>query len=402
MTSASRAEAFVERLPPWIGSIRFRLTVLYSVVLFALAAAVVGGIYMVVARQLDEPVVFRTYVERPILTPDGVELRREVIEGEFQTLERLVNQRALDQLRTYSFGALALLFVSSLGIGWVLAGRVLAPVHRITAVARDIQATDLSRRITLRGPKDELRELADTFDQMLARLEGGFEAQRRFIQEASHELRNPLAVIRTNLDVTLDDPDSTPDDVRQSAVVVRSTIERMGRLVDDMLAAARTGLPERAWERIELAPVAAEVAAEFEAPAGARRLRLVAETAPDLSTMGDRTALKQALANLLDNAVRLAPEGSTVLVTLGERDGWAHLSVADEGPGIAPEHHETVFQRFWRGDQERAGRRGSGLGLAIVRQIAEHHGGRVALASASGRGSTFTLWLPLLPPDLPS
>src|SRR5699024_5966151 len=126
--------------------------------------------------------------------------------AQYQSVEQLANERALALLRTYSTTALGLLFLASLGVGWIVAGRVLAPIGRITAVARDISAGDLARRIDLRGPPDELKELADTFDAMLARLDDAFAGQQRFVQEASHELRNPLAVIRTNLDVALTDP----------------------------------------------------------------------------------------------------------------------------------------------------------------------------------------------------
>src|SRR5829696_8335698 len=164
----ARPAAAVSRLM----SARFRLTLVYSTILFGLAALVLGLLYWALAASLDDEPVHQQW--------------------ELQSLEELVNERALDQLRDYSFSALILLFFASLGVGWFVAGHTLAPIHRITAVARDIQATDLKRRIRLGGPNDELRELADTFDQMLERIDEAFESQRRFIHEASHELRNPL------------------------------------------------------------------------------------------------------------------------------------------------------------------------------------------------------------------
>jgi signal transduction histidine kinase len=251
----------------------------------------------------------------------------------------------------------------------------------------------------MNGPKDELRDLADTFDGMLERLETAFEAQRRFIQDASHELRNPLAVMRTNLDVALADPHADVDELRRTASVVARTATRMGRLVDDLLAYARHGLPDQAWDRIELGQLAAETADEFRAPAEARSITLVHQEREEVAALGDRNRLKQALANLIGNAVRLAPEHTEVTVAAGNVDGWAFLSVTDEGPGIAPEHQAAVFDRFWRApgqaDAENGERR-SGLGLTIVREIVERHGGRVSLVSEDAGGSAFVIWLPAL------
>lgn len=178
-------------------------------------------------------------------------------------MEALANERALMLLRSYSASALFLLFLASLGVGWFVAGRVLAPIGRITSVARDIQATDLSRRIGIGGPPDELKELADTFDAMIERLDGAFDAQRRFIQETSHELRNPLAVIRTNLDVALSDPDPDPAELRRTLEVVGRTAARMSHLVDDLLVYGRLGAPAHELGPVEIGALAAEVGEEF-------------------------------------------------------------------------------------------------------------------------------------------
>jgi signal transduction histidine kinase len=389
---------FADRMPSWMGSIRFRLTLIYSLLLFGLAAMVVGGIYFVVARRLDDEPVAATYVpQEQVVTPQGIALQEAVVQTEFQNFERLVNQRALEKLRNVAFIALGLLFLASLGVGWFAAGVVVAPIGRITGVARQIQATDLSQRIGMGGPKDELRDLSDTFDGMLDRLETAFEAQRRFIQDASHELRNPLAVIRTNIDVALANPDPDPEELRRTAAVVERTAARMSRLVDDLLAYARHGLPDQPSEPVDLRSVTIETADEFAAPAEARGLTLQHRALTDVVVNGDRNALKQALANLIGNAVRLAPPGTTITVEAGIKDSWAFVSVADEGPGIADEDQDRVFERFWRAPgqpDETNGERRSGLGLTIVREIADRHGGAIALASERGKGSTFVLWLP--------
>lgn len=386
-----------ERLPPWMGSIRVRLTVLYSTVLFGLAALVVFGIYTGVSRSLDSQPVSQSPEYLPDVLP-GTDV--EVIS--LEEFERRVNTRALDKLREYSFTALGLLFIGSLGTGWIVSGRVLRPIGRITGVAREIQATDLSRRIHLRGPNDELRQLADTFDAMLARLDAAFESQRRFIHEASHELRNPLAVIRTNLDVALSDPNATVDDLREVGELVGRTAERMSTLVDDLLYYARQEEPANRAGLIDVAPLVSDAVAEFRAAAESAGLGLDHVATPGLWINADATAVRQALANLLANAVRLAPAGTSVRVAAGAEGGWVWLAVEDQGPGIPPEDQERVWARFWRGDRRRAREEGrSGLGLTIVRQIVERHHGRVQLVSEVGKGSTFVLWFPAVEPPAP-
>ena len=365
------------RLPAWARSIRFRLTLLYSSVLFALAALLVASLYLGLSLSVrGEPV------------SGGDPVVRE--------FERRVNEHTLENLRTFSFGALGALFLASLGVGWVIAGRVLSPIARITAVANEIQASNLARRIELEGADDELKRLADTFDSMLSRLDSAFAAQRRFVADASHELRNPLAIIQSNLEVALADGSSDAASRRRAADAISRTIARMSRLTDDLLELARLEQPERRREPVDVAALLCEAADEFAAPAAARGIAITRAAADGLRVPGERELLKRALANLLDNAVRLAPEGSTVRLAAGSDGAWAWLAVADDGPGIAAGDEERVFSRFWRGDVGRArATGGSGLGLAIVRQVAERHGGRARVFSGRGQGSTFVMWLPL-------
>jgi len=275
---------------------------------------------------------------------------------------------------------------------------VLRPIGRITSVAKDIQATDLSRRIELAGPDDELKQLADTFDAMLARLDAAFAAQRQFVADASHELRNPLAIIRTNVEVALADPNADPQELRQAITVVKRAGDRMSRLVDDLLALARRQEPTLEHERVDLGAAVAEASDDFLVPAEARGIVLDRAIAPEVVVIGDRDALKRAVANLLENAVRLAPPSTRIKLATGSEGGRAWIAVADEGPGIAAEDQQHVFDRFWRADKARSrADGGTGLGLAIVRQIAESHGGHVRLHSKLGVGSTFVIWLPIAP-----
>jgi signal transduction histidine kinase len=377
----------------FLRSIRVRLTLLYSGVLFVVAALLVAGLYFGLSLSLrDEPISQTAFVE---LVPvnDGSALEEQTFVPA-EAFEQEVNERTLRNLRVFSLGALGVLFVTSLAVGWVIAGRVLAPIAHITDVAREIQARELSRRIDLAGPDDELKRLADTFDSMLARLDVAFASQRRFVADASHELRTPLAVIKANLDLALTDAQATAESRATAAAVIERAIARMARLTDDLLALARLDAPATGREPVQVAGLLEDAAEEFAAAASARGIEIQVETAAAAPVLGDRDVLKRAVTNLLDNAVRVA--GSRVVLSHGEESGAAWIAVADDGPGIAPEHQASIFDRFWRPDDARTRPGGgSGLGLAIVRQIAEAHGGTVEVESSPGEGARFVLRLPL-------
>lgn len=382
-------------LPSWIGSIRFRLALLYSVLLFGLAAIVIGGIYAGISREIGGTIMDDSGFDIILRNPDG---GGQITVRDLEDFEAEVDRQVLEDLRRYSFAALGLLFIGSLVVGWYVAGIVLRPIERITAVARSINATDLTRRINLAGPEDELGQLAGTFDDMLDRLAMAFSAQTRFIHEASHELRNPLAVIRTNLEVTLADPDASVAELRKAGQVVERSAGRMATLVDDLLDHARAETRATRVEVVDIAAVIQGVSEEFEIPAAADGVNLLAIADAELLVEGDPIALRRALANLLANAIRLAPEGSVISIRGGEVEQWVWMGVQDQGPGLSDSDQQRVFRRFWRGDNtqnlKRDGR--SGLGLAIVKQIAETHGGTVRVESELGQGSTFVIWLPKL------
>jgi signal transduction histidine kinase len=392
------------KLPPWTQTIRFRLTLTYSAVLIALSALLLGGVYFALSAILDPKPLDPITVNKVYKDADGNLHPKPgyVIQAaELSSIESAVNYQTLQTLRNYSAAGMGVLFIVSLGTGWWLSGRALRPVRRITATAQDISATDLSRRIALEGPKDELRNLADTVDDMLERLESAFVAQRQLVDDASHELRNPLAVIQANVDAVLAHDDTPPEDRAQATAIVARAIQRMTRLVEDLLASARRSSPAFVDADVDLAAIAGEAAEEYSILAADRELRLVRRLAPGPITAGDAQALRRAVDNLLSNAVRLARGGSELVLAVGSRSGWAWIAVRDEGPGIAEEDADRVFDRFFRSGQRQppstvpsTGQRRAGLGLAIVRQIVESHGGTVALHSELGIGSTFILWLP--------
>jgi signal transduction histidine kinase len=386
------------RGPAWAQTIRFRLAATYSLVLFALAALVLIAVYAVVSESVDaaplNPITVQKVKEvgGELVLKDGEQFQA----ADLASVQEAVNHKALELMRDASAGALGGLLIASFGVGWWLSGRVLRPVKRVTAAAREISATDLSRRIALDGPRDELRDLADTVDDMLARLDRAFAAQRQMIDDASHELRNPLAIIQINLDAVLsrDDVDAA-ERQRASTVTARAT-QRMGSLIEDLLAAARRAAPAFTDADVDLGQVADEAADAFALLADSDGLHLERRPTPGLGVIGDAEALRRAVDNLLSNAVRVSPQGEEIVLATGRHGGWAWLAVRDHGPGISVEHQERVFDRFWRGpDGTRRRDRGTGLGLAIVRQVVESHGGTVAVHSAPGEGATFVLWLPM-------
>lgn len=248
------------RLPAFTHTIRFRLTVLYSGLLFVLTALVLLGTYLAVERSGEAKPVTKQFSVTKIVNGEEV--------GEFdavkvEQVEAAVNYETLANLRRFSLALLGGLAVASLAIGWILSGRALRPVRAISRTAADIQATDLSQRIRLGGPKDELRDLADTVDSMLDRLDEAFRAQRQLIDDASHELRSPLAIIRANVDAVLTAEESDEEERRIAARSVDRATTRMTRLVEDLLATARRSAPALADADVDLATAASEACEDF-------------------------------------------------------------------------------------------------------------------------------------------
>jgi signal transduction histidine kinase len=312
----------------------------------------------------------------------------------YVTQARAANERALRRVLLAFGGALLLVTLASVGAGWMVAGRALRPISRITATARSISDRTLDARIALAGPRDELRELADTFDSMIARLEGAFRSQRRFVANASHELRTPLAIVRTELDVTLDDPDATAEELRTMGLVIRDANARMERLIASLLALASS---EGAIEH----PVAVDLAdaigpaldaEEAIGAGGALHLEAHLGRAP---VLGDPVLLERLAANLVENAVRYNAPGGWVHVRTGLRGDLARLRVANAGPEVDPADVEGLMEPFHRLESSRARATGGyGLGLAVVRAVAEAHGGSVEVTARRGGGLEVTVTLP--------
>ena len=380
-----------------LGSIRTRIALLYSVLLFGLAAIVLGVIYLSFSESLSDEKISQQHleIEQADLNKDGSSPFEEI--DELILFEENVNRNAVEQLRDYIFLALAGLLLISLTVGWYVAGIVLKPIKHISFAAREISATDLSKRIDLRGPSDELRDLADTFDEMLARLDKAFRNQREFLEEAAHELRNPLAVMRANLEVVSADPDSTIEDYVAASEVASRASDRMEKLVDDLLLYAHHERPDLQRVNLDLTELVINTVEDFQAEAKSSEVLLEIECDSNLEVVGDHSALRRAFANILSNSIRVSEKGKHIYVKAGSDKEMVWISVNDEGPGLDPEDSEKVFDRFWKADGVSAREAGrSGLGLAIVKTIVETHGGRSTVRSTKGEGSTFTIWLPRL------
>jgi len=297
----------------------------------------------------------------------------------------------------------ALLLVAT-GGGVFLAGRALAPIDRITRTARAIGAGNLAGRLGLVPRADEVGRLAATFDQMLDRLERAFAQQRRFAADASHELRTPLTIIKGDLDVVRRRPRS-PAEYEATIDRVDEEVTRLGALMEDLLTLARadSGQAELAREFVYFDALVDDVVARLRRLAEAGGLALETRLARDVAVVGDTARLRQMVLNLVSNAVKYTPAEGRVRVTLTGQDGWARLEVKDTGIGIAPADLPHVFDRFFRADKARARTEGgTGLGLAIARWTVEAHGGRLTVASQPGKGSVFTVLLPLALLDEPA
>jgi signal transduction histidine kinase len=273
-------------------------------------------------------------------------------------------------------------------LGWIAAGRALRPVHLIAAAARAASEQHLSARVALQGPRDELRELAETFNEMLERLQAAFEGQKRFVANASHELRTPLAVMRATVDVVLDDPDSTPEDLRGMAADIRRAVDHVEHLIGALLILARTERGLSVHEEVDMATVAED--ALDAADHGDRQVHATLEPAV---MSGDPVLAEHLIANLLDNATRYNLPGGTIWIRTETEAGAALLTVANTGPTVDPVEAERIFQPFERIDHG-ASREGFGLGLAIVASIAAVHGGTAAAQPRAGGGLSVVVAIP--------
>ena len=385
---------------PWLRpTIRIRLTLLYGGMFLIAGILLLSIIYLLAAHALNV----------------GSELPFKVISGSVgsstcnfpsepsaTTLNNAMNQcvneqrqHALDDLLSRSLLTLLGLAIIAFAFGYAMAGRVLSPLGRITRTARAVAGSDLSRRIELDGPDDELKELADTFDEMLDRLQRAFTAQQRFVGNASHELRTPLAINRTLLEVHLSDP-GAPVELQQLGKTLLATNERSEQLVEGLLLLARSDNQIVERKPVDLAEVAEQAVDQVHAEAGARNVVIRGERQPAV-VQGNGVLLERIALNLVQNAVRYnVPEDGWVEVTTEVQHGQAVLMVSNTGPVVPAYEIDNLFEPFRRLRTERTGSdKGVGLGLSIARSVARAHGGHISAQPREGGGLVMRVTLPI-------
>jgi signal transduction histidine kinase len=387
-------------------TVRLRLTMVYGGLFLLSGTALLGITYLLVSQQLPRgPVTGGTSVGSP--PPAGVASGAEVfvragkgscslLTGPFGTPAQVAaqaqrcmsKQRALElnQLLTESGLALAIMTVVSVGLGWLVAGRVLRKLRTITATARSISASNLHARLALVGPDDELRELGDTFDALLARLEAAFDAQRQFVANASHELRTPLARQRTLIEVALADPEPSVAALQDICGRVLATGEQQERLIEALLTLARSqrGLERR--EPVDLAALTGDVVLARLPEAELRGISVTGSLGPALA-LGDTRLAERLVANLVDNALRHNVAQGTIDVSTVACPDRAVVSVSNTGPVIPPDDVARLVLPFQRSGADRTSiRDGLGLGLSIVAAIAEAHGAWLRANALPGGG----------------
>jgi signal transduction histidine kinase len=375
-------------------SIRFRLTLLYGALFLGGGAVLLTITYLLVAHRYSGE-FFVSAGKSVTITKDPtgapmIGTTSLASPGEVIAQANAQSNAALHQLLIQSGIALTIMAVLSIWLGWLVAGRALQPLRTITNAAREISARNLNRRLALKGPDDELRQLGNTFDGLLERLETAFDAQRQFVANASHELRTPLTYERTLLEVALADPNASAESLRRACEQVLESGEQQERLIEALLLLSRSqrGLDRR--EGLDLATITLE------------RLRAVDRDGLELdasllpaATSGDPRLVERLVANLVDNAVKHNVPNGTVTVTTEARDGRAVLTVENTGPAVEPAALDRLFQPFQRLHAERIGTpNGSGLGLSIVYAIATAHDASITVRSRTGGGLRIEISFP--------
>jgi signal transduction histidine kinase len=406
---------------PWLRpTIRIRLTLLYGGMFLIAGILLLSINYLLAANALNVGSELPFKILTGQVTSDTCNFPGTTTATQLNhAMNSCVNeerQHALDNLLSRSLLALLGLAVIAFAFGYAMAGRVLSPLGRITRTARAVAGSDLSRRIELDGPDDELKELADTFDEMLERLQRAFTAQQRFVGNASHELRTPLAINRTLLEVHLSDP-GAPVELQQLGKTLLATNERSEQLVEGLLLLARSDNQIVERKPVDLAEVAERAVDQAYAEAEAKGVRIDGVRQPAV-VQGNGVLLERIALNLVQNAVRYnvpaedpqrdatAPrdgteardgrEGGWVEVTTEVRHGQAVLVVTNTGPVVPAYEIDNIFEPFRRLRTERTGSdKGVGLGLSIARSVARAHGGHISAQPREGGGLVMRVTLPV-------
>ncbi len=376
------------RLTLWIGGLLLLLGLVLIMVINTLTAIrLPQAVDVVLLEPTQQPPELLPSATLPLDQPPPA------LAEDASTLQQ-VEEIAIREVRVISLigvGIFALL--GAAGAYWITQ-RGLRPVQHLSQLVQEIQAESLDHRLALSGPPDEVKALADAFDKMLERLERAFEQQSRFVTDAAHELRTPLATLRANLEVIQQDPNATLSDYRETVQVLERALSRMECLVEDLLLLAK-GEEEIQREATSLGVILAEAVDEMKPLAQAHEVTLNLEVIGELVVLADAPLLARAVGNLIENGIRYNHPGGSVTVLAHLEANGVVIQVKDTGVGISSEELPHIFERFYRVDRSRARYRGgAGLGLSITARMVQLHAGHIQVESALGVGSTFTIWLP--------
>lgn len=368
------------KAPAFLKTIGFKLTLWYVIFFFLIGALLIGGysLTMQMAHK-DIPPRFMGDPRPPM----------EIAEN--------VGDSYVNYLNVYSWISFGVLLVLCAAGGYFLSKKMLKPVDKVSALATRISTSNLKERINYQGPEDEMKRLADTFDSMLNRLEESFNMQNRFIQDASHELKTPIAIARTNIEVVEMDENPSVEDYRKLVEVLKTNTERMSRLSEKLLLLSQNQQRIFEYKIININNLIEDIVKEINSYARKCNITMKLDLSKtELAVNVDNFAVKQAITNLIDNAIKYNHSRGNVKISTRKNGVNAVITVEDNGIGISKEDQKHVFDRFFRVDKSRSRTQGgSGLGLAIVKEIIESHKGVISVKSEPGMGSIFTITLPL-------
>ena len=379
---------------------RARLTLLYTGLFAAGGAVLVAVTYVLVARSLPDAPATKSPDRRAVTACvhaaiaggvhplDAKQTCVALYTNGVQAGASAERSTTLSHLLVYSLGGLAILTLIALGIGWIVAERILRPIHRITAAAQSASERNLSLRLGLTGPRNELRDLADTFDAMLERLDNAFTSQRSFIANASHELRTPLTVMRTAVDVVLAKPRPSVGELTSMANEIRSAVDHANVVIEALLVLARNEHGPRATEIVDLATIAEDALDGQVTDDVAIKTDL-----REAQVRGDAVLLQLLAANLIDNAERYNNPGGRIEISTGTESKGSLLRVVNTGELVPPEQVDRLLRPFTRLN-DRTQHRGSGLGLALVASIASLHNGDLEVTAVASGGLDVTIRFP--------
>jgi signal transduction histidine kinase len=385
-------------------SVRARIALACAGLFLVISAAFVAAIYTVVDRSFGPtpphspaPAGLARTCQRA--EANGTLKHNPALADPCQYFFGAANQRTTDlhELLVWSVGGLAVATILAGILAWSIGRRILLPLRKVTIAARRASQERLDERIGLDGPDDELKELADTFDDMLRRLDRAFASQRRFLANASHELRTPLTSMRTLIDVAMAKPIRTTEQFEVLVARIRSALERCEALIDGLLTLARSDRGVTNREPADLQAAAQDAIDQVDMTARDSKVTIDADLQPS-PTVGDRALLERLVANLIDNAVRYNVSGGLLRVVTGSESGESYITVSNTGPLVPESAVASLFEPFTRLDGRISNGQGAGLGLSIVASVANAHHGEILAEALPGGGMTISVRLPKATP----